>query len=503
MATVATSAASPSTPSTASAAESRSPRPRRGPGWPRQVRARILGWYVFLLFAAIVTSIVLERQILLTRIDRRIDRQLSDRAEELSRLAVDVPGGRTDTESVRLLLDSFLEEQKPVRGESFLAFVEGRAYRTVLTSAAAPLPEWLARWASLTSADHGALTTTRGSARYVAVPIGAGESRGSLVAMADPTDDRNDAEAAVAVLAVISLSVLAVSSLFAWIVAGHVLAPIQDVTGAARNLSERDLSQRIDVEGDDEVAELARTFNSMLDRLEKAFRTRRDFLNDVSHELRTPITIIRGHLELMGDDPEERREVLSLVTEELDRMARLVNDLLVLARAEQPGFLQLRPVDVAELTESVASKLHGLARRDWRVDAVAPVTIEADRDRLTQALVNLAANAVAQTREGDPIHLGSRNGDGVVRLWVRDEGPGLDPAVQQRILERFQSPPSANRRAKPGGPERPSERGGPGLGLGLAIVRAIAEAHGGKVTVSSEPGRGATFELTLPNGGPG
>jgi len=462
----------------------------RWPGWPRQVRARILGWYALLLLAAIVTSIVLERQILLTRIDHRIDRQLTERAAELSRLAATAPQGRSDADSVTLLLDSFLAHHEPTRGESFLAFVNGRAHRTVVTSAGAPPPEWLARWSTLARPERGALSTTHGPARYVAVPIGAGTSRGVLVAMADPTDERSDAGAAVAVLAVVSLSVLAVSSLLAWIVAGHVLSPIEEVTAAARTLSERDLSERIDVEGDDEVAELARTFNSMLDRLEKAFLTRRDFLNDVSHELRTPITIIRGSLELMGEDPTERREVLALVTEELDRMARLVNDLLVLARAEQPGFLQVQPVDIAELTESVVGKLRGLAPRDWRVEAVAPVTIQADRDRLTQALVNLASNAVAQTSDGDPIHLGSSNGGGDVKLWVRDEGPGLDPAVQPRIFERFHSPPSANGKARPGG-----------LGLGLAIVRAIAEAHGGRVTVASEPGRGATFELTLPKGG--
>lgn len=487
-----TSSAPPSTRTAHTAAESHR-RWSRGPGWPRQVRARILGWYALLLFAAIVTSIILERQILLTRIDRRIDRQLSERAGELAQLATNAPGGRTDVDSVRLLLDSFLAKHEPARGESFLAFVDGRPYRTVLTGAAAPLSEWLARWAGLKRAARGALSTSRGPARYVAVPIGAGESRGVLVAMADPTDERSDAEAAVTVLAVISLSVLAVSSLFAWIVAGHVLAPIQDVTDAARNLSERDLSERIDVQGDDEVAELAKTFNAMLDRLENAFRTRRDFLNDVSHELRTPITIIRGNLELMGEDPQERREVLALVTDELDRMARLVNDLLVLARAEQPGFLQVQPVDIAELTESVAIKLRGLAPRDWRIESIAPVTIQGDRDRLTQALVNLASNAVAHTKEGDPIHLGSLNGGGHVRLWVRDEGPGVDPAMQNRLFERFQSRPSANGAT---GKTRAS-----GLGLGLAIVRAIAEAHGGKVTVASEPGHGATFELTLPKGG--
>ncbi|HUQ38590.1 MAG TPA: HAMP domain-containing sensor histidine kinase [Acidimicrobiales bacterium] len=273
--------------------------------------------------------------------------------------------------------------------------------------------------------------------------------------------------------------------MFAWILAGNVLAPVGAVTALARRLSERHLSERIPVEGDDEVAELARTFNTMLDRVEDAFRTKRDFLNDVSHEMRTPITIVRGHLELMGDDPDERREVVALVTEELDRMARLVDDLLVLARAEQPGFLRLATVDVADLTSSVAAKLRGLAPREWVVGATATDTVmTGDPDRLTQAMLNLASNAVSQTDAGSSIRIGSRQEGDKVALWVSDDGPGMSPEVQGRIFERFAS----------GG----SKGAGNGTGLGLAIVRAIAEAHRGQVTVTSAPGEGATFTLLLP-----
>ena len=117
--------------------------------------------------------------------------------------------------------------------------------------------------------------------------------------------------------------------------------PAAALGDTARSISETDLSRRIPVTGNDEIAELARTFNAMLDRLERAFATQRAFVSDASHELRTPITIVRGHLELLGDDPEERRETVALVTDELDRMSRFVDDLLLLARAEREDFLRV------------------------------------------------------------------------------------------------------------------------------------------------------------------
>ena len=143
---------------------------------------------------------------------------------------------------------------------------------------------------------------------------------------------------------------------------GRALRPLRAVTETARTIQETDLSRRIEVTGSDEVAVLARTFNAMVERLEQAFAHQQTFLRMVGHELRTPITIVRGHLELMGDDPEERRETVALVTDELDRMSRMVNDLLVLARAEQPDFLRLAEVDVAAMMTDLYAKASALTQ---------------------------------------------------------------------------------------------------------------------------------------------
>jgi two-component system, OmpR family, sensor kinase len=282
----------------------------------------------------------------------------------------------------------------------------------------------------------------------------------------------------------VSVGVLILASLLAWAVAGRVLAPLRLLRDTAHGIGESDLTGRIPVEGDDELADLARTFNEMLDRLEEAFASQKAFISDAGHELRTPITIIRGHLEVMGDDPEEGRETLELVADELDRMGRLVNDLLLLAKASRPDFLEPQTIDLDDLTRELFAKASALAERDWRLAAVGSGRIVADRQRLTQALMNLSQNAVAHTREGDAVELGSELAGHGVRLWVRDTGPGVPEHEQARIFERFVRL-NGGRHAE-------------GAGLGLAITRAVAEAHGGRVELDSRPGAGARFTVIIP-----
>jgi signal transduction histidine kinase len=281
---------------------------------------------------------------------------------------------------------------------------------------------------------------------------------------------------------------LLVGSLLAWRVAEGVLRPVRDVSRTAQSISEGDLTRRIRVTGHDEIAALATTFNEMLDRLEAAFATQRRFVDDAGHELRTPITVIRGHLELLEDDPEERRKTLDLVMDELDRMQRIVEDLIVLAKAERPDFLNLDTVDLATLTEEVHAKAAAIAARDWRLDGVGRGVVVADRQRLTQAMMQLAQNAAQHTGEGDTISLGSSVRNGEARVWVRDTGPGVPPEQRDRIFRRFAR----------GGGTRPSE----GAGIGLAIVKAIAEAHHGRVELDSAPSEGATFAVVIPTDQP-
>jgi signal transduction histidine kinase len=186
-------------------------------------------------------------------------------------------------------------------------------------------------------------------------------------------------------------------------------------------------------------------------------------------------------------DSSDVAETRALALDELDRMQRLVDDLVVLAKAQRPDFVRPEPVEVDRLLDDVMDKARPLVDRNWQVDARVEATLELDGQRITQALLQLISNAIRFTSPGQTIAIGGRIDSGVLQLWVRDTGPGVAPEEAEKIFERFG-------RAAIG-------RGGEGSGLGLAIVRAIAEAHHGRVVLHSTPGHGATFVIEIPAAG--
>ena len=469
--------------------------PRRGP-WRSSARVRILGWYVALLALATVASVVLLDEALTNRLDARVEEDLVQEAEELAQLVrrgVDPATGEPFGTDIRAIFTTFFQRTVPNSDEAFLAIVDGAPF---LTTDRAPAPldvevEQVARWASVRGVGRrDTIETPAGEARTLAVPLETGGATSGVFVIAEfRAGEQREVDDAVRTAAAVSLSVLLAATVLAWFVAGRVLAPVRLVTDTARRITESDLSRRIPVRGHDEIAELTTTFNGMVDRLETAFLSQRRFVDDAGHELRTPITIVRGHLELMGDDPVERRETIELVTGELDRMARIVDELLLLAKAEQADFLQLETVPLAALVEEVHAKAPALGPREWRLERPGPGSIVADRQRLTQVLINLLQNAVQHSEAGSPVTLGARIDGSVAHLWVADAGAGVAAADRERIFTRFGRAAASRRRSE-------------GAGLGLAIVSTVAAAHGGSVALESEPGHGARFTLTVPVEGP-
>jgi two-component system OmpR family sensor kinase len=456
----------------------------------RSARTRILASVLGLLVFSTAASLLVDRALLLDQVGERVDDTLTQEVRELRRLVEDGRNpttGRPFGTDVAAIFRVFLRRNVPNEGEEFFTFVDGRPYSSTAPDRLGR--ELLAKLPGLatvnqTRRDDVALSS--GEARYLAVPIViGGRQRGVFVVTAALAREEEQVTDALRTTAIVSLMVLVLASGIAILVAGRVLAPVRQLTDTAQAITESDLTRRIPVEGTDELAELAATFNAMLDRLEEAFATQKDFVGDAGHELRTPITVIRGHLELLGDDPGEREEIVELVTDELDRMARMVDELLLLARAQRPDFLRLEYVDLDVLTEELMAKGQALADRRWELDAIGTGRLTADRQRLTQALMNLMRNAVEHTSAGDRVALGSSLDGGYARLWVEDSGPGVPPGDQARIFERFAR----------GRDSRPASDG---AGLGLAIVKAVAEAHAGWVTVDSEPGRGASFGVVVP-----
>jgi two-component system OmpR family sensor kinase len=443
---------------------------------------------VIVLAVSTAVSVVAVRQILLSQLRGEVERSLAKEVGEFRSVLDAEIDDDADEADLREVFDTYFAQNIPSEGEEALAILDGEPYLSERAHDAglplATLASDVQRWSSIDGPERGELTPAAGELVFVAEPVTMpDDTMGTLVIANAPEFERGEIDEVSRTMAIVGVLVLAVGSFLSWVAAGRIVAPIRDLTRTSRAISDSDLGRRITVRGADEVARLAETFNDMLDRLERAFTAQRGLADDAGHELRTPITIVRGHLELMGDDPQDRADTLALVMGELERMDRIVNDLLLIANAGRPDFVAPEPVDLATLTEQVASKASAIADREWLLDTMGRGTFLLDHHRITQAMTQLAANA-AQHTPGGPIAIGSAVDGDRLRLWVRDSGPGIDQAAQERIFERF-TRGEGRRHTK-------------GAGLGLALVRAIAEAHDGAVTLESHPGMGSTFTLVLP-----
>lgn len=488
---------------------------KRGLFWA--TRTRILLWYVLTITLISIVSIPIFRKLLHIRIDARVRQDLveriqifnvwikneadtslseSDLANKPELEKIQASNNRfvrpSSEQELKKFFDVFLSEQLPEDETFFMTFVDGKFYKS--TPRGRPEifdrdSELMRRWAKLVKPEKGEKELADpklGGVIYITQPVKIkGKHLGVFVIAHTVADERQEAIEAIGVVIQVMTVVMLGALILAWIASGKVLAPLRSFSITARSISESDLSQRIPVYGKDELADLASTFNEMMDRLEAAFTTQRHFINDAGHELRTPITIIQGHLELIdNDNPEEVEKTVELVFDELDRMNRLVEDLIILAKAERPDFLHLETVDLSSLSEELFAKAQALGERNWNLDKVAKGTIVVDPQRLTQAMMNLAQNAIQHTISTDTIGIGSSIAQGKVKFWVRDTGEGINKTEQQRIFERFVR--AANSRSSQG------------AGLGLSIVKIIAEAHHGEVILHSKPGKGANFCIILP-----
>lgn len=452
---------------------------------------RIVGWLVGLVAVALGASILLTHLIGLQRLNERVDRNLMQEVAEFRALAengIDPVTGNPFTD-VRALLRTSIERNVVDRNETIFAIVNGRPYARSAQESGLRLddqPQVVSELAAARQPRLDTLETERGTVRYGIVPVTVGGSadRGALAVAVFVDVERGEIDRTTLTSALVGFGTLSLAAAAALLVAGRVLRPVRLVRLAAQDISETDLTRRIPVRGTDDVAELASTFNQMLARLETAFVTQRQFLNDASHELRTPITIVQGHLELLDSDPKSRAESMAIVMDELDRMQRMVDDLLTLAKSDRPNFLQLSEVDLEPFTDEVLDKARTLAPRTWLLDRRAEGAVLLDRQRVTQALLQLAQNAAQHTTDQQEIHLGTRIRGDELHLWVRDTGVGVAPADRERIFDRF---------ARGSGPS-----GGSGSGLGLAIVKAIAASHGGDVVLVEPSAGGAEFRMELP-----
>jgi len=290
--------------------------------------------------------------------------------------------------------------------------------------------------------------------------------------------------------AVVGLAIA--SGVGGYVLSGVLLQPVRDITQVASEISATNLSRRINHQGpDDELKQLADTFDSMIARLERTFEQQRQFVQDASHELRTPLAAIRTNIEVAEMDPhlseEEMRTLLETIKEQTARLTRLSEDLLMLSTNEREA-PPVEPLPLLELAHDVARQLTPLAAtRNVSIDVSGDGSVAgmANTDLLFRAISNLVDNAIKYSGEGKNVWVTVARKDGAAEIRVRDNGPGIPEEQRSRIFERFYRIDKGRSRAQGG------------TGLGLAIVRELIESMGGQISVESEVGKGSTFIVRL------
>ncbi len=278
-----------------------------------------------------------------------------------------------------------------------------------------------------------------------------------------------------------------------WLIADRALAPIGRITGVAKEIQATDLSRRIDLGGpDDELRELADTFDAMLDRVEAGVDRQREFIQDTSHELRNPLAVMATNLDVVLSDPDagaaELRETAAVVRRSVDRAARTVDDLVLFAGTEVPESAR-QPIALDEVLHEVVGEYQGpIENAALGIDLLGDgAVVDGDRSAIKRVVANLVNNAVRLTRQGSTLRIGSGVHGSFAWVGVEDEGPGIDPRDHAAVFQRYWSNDDTSLQTEGRS------------GLGLAIARQIADAHRGALTVRSVRGAGAAFVLWLPH----
>ncbi len=472
---------------------------QRRPGW--SVRTRIVASILVVTAVGMAVAGTAAYLVQRERVLHSVEARLTQTIEHLRYVAEGHPlTGEPTAEPVRYpslreLMRTMVQQIAPRTNAATLGIVDGRAaYVPGITTTfdLAHDPRFVARvWQETIRSDTavmGTADTAARSLRYLGVPVAVAGApgRGVFVMAYDLDAELDSVNDAFRTYLIVAAAALLVVGLVGWAVAGRLLRPIRSLRETAERIGLSDLSERIPVRGHDDVSALTTTVNDMLARLQASADAQRRLLDDVGHELKTPLTIVRGHLEVLDEnDPGDVAQTRELVLDELDRTTGLVDDISALAAVQRPQSLATRPVDLAELTARVTRKASALSdRHRWVCEPGPAVRVTLDVDRITQAWLQLAANAAQHAPDGSAVTLHSAVVGEQVRLSVVDEGPGIPPDAHARIFERFG-------RAGEG-------RGSEGSGLGLAIVAAIARAHGGSVGLESQVGAGSTFTVELP-----
>ena len=450
--------------------------------FPRGLRARLTLWIAAILIVAVAGSFA----VIYRGSDRQLRSQLDqDLATQVGAFEAALPR-REERKELQAIVTRYVNHQ-PFRTSSQLVFAR-LAGGDVVTNEPALIAVARAAppgYSTVNSAQFGQLRLfvrrTTGTGKNVTL-VGVG---GSLA----PVERAHESVARTFLVA--GLFALLAAALAGYVLASRVSSPVRRMARTATEVNAGDISHRMgETSASEEIELLADSFDRMLDRLDDAFARQRSFVSDASHELRTPLTVVRGQLEVLARQPDVSRDdvrrVTRLVSAEIERMERLVDDLLLLAKTEEGSPLDRRPIELRDYVHDVFDALSLTADRRFELGDVSDVTIEADPDRLAQVIHNLSQNAVVHTSSGGLVRLSAAANGRYVRFAVEDDGPGIPEEERNRIFDRFHRTDYS--RARTSG----------GSGLGLAIARALVQAHGGRIRACESPEGGARVEFDIP-----
>lgn len=462
----------------------------------RTIRVRLTLWYVALLALILI---VFSTAIYLTftyALDQQVDNALQLNSEQLAG-AVNIEQGQINFQSG----EGETSDALGVRERGYLVRLldaRGGIVDTTASFAALPVPLSALDMARRGEPSFANLTASGHFFRLYTTPIVENGTFYGALQLAQSLDSVMSARRQLLLLlaAIVPLTLLAASAGGFWF-ARRALAPMDHITRAAQRISAKDLSERLNLNlPDDEVGRLARTFDGMLARLDAAFRREREFTANASHELRTPLTVMRGEIDVALNRPratEEYRQVLRELGEEVERLTKLTEDLLMLARADAGKLpLQFQAVNAARLIQAVVDEMRPLSEEKDIVltgRADEALTVWADEDRLLHVLLNLVENALKFSPPGGTVTLTATRDGAHANLAVADTGIGIAPDHLPHIFERFY-------RADQSRSSRVA-----GMGLGLAIAYSLVTAQGGTIEAHSAVGHGTTFVLKMPSDG--
>ena len=455
-------------------------------------RLRIAGWILLMTALSMLAVLVTLRSIMLNQIAEEANNGIVQEVDEFSTFAsegVDPTTAKPFT-SVAAAMERYLSRQTPATGEAIIAVTPSDVLMTdnAPDDAGEHLARDRSRLQSLLRAeeDSGVTQTRDGELRWGRTSIAVNGERGTLVVAIFTKSEREQVSRSMLLLVGVALAGLLLTAAIAWLVAGQILRPLRQIRDTAGRVRAGDLSPRAPVEGRDDLADLATAVNAMLDRIERAHDAR----HHATEEARRRLDIARRDLtrgvHLLEDadaSDEERSRGAALAQRALRRLGDLDDDLDLLARADDPDFVHPRPTLVHAMMTRLVADLAGTVD-DRRLELVSDSEreVEIDAERVAEAMTHLVRNARRHTEDDDLIEVGATDlpdGDGV-RLWVANDGSPLDEETVRALLERYRSDDD------------------PGMGLGLAVVRAVADAHGGSAWIESSDTGHNRFGLDLP-----